>query len=380
MSSYVNEIRVEPRRLVLMRGGVEQELNALWLRQHVAEPDARDALTGQRFHDPHALSPDLAVAAIEAGESAIAVTFSDGYRSRFSLDDLLSLCTPADGLPVALPWTAAAIPAVRHDWLALEHHDDALFDCLCDFFSAGFVILHNTPTAPQSILEIAARFGIVRTTNFGALFDVVSNPLSNDLAFRAGALAPHTDNPYRNPVPGVQLLHCLVNETTGGLSTLVDGLAVCEEIADEDAGALDLLTSIPVEFAFRDSGNLLRDRHPLVTTDADGCVTGIHYSPRLDLMPLLSADTQRAFHRARQLLGQKLASSRFEYRFLLGEGELAMFDNNRVLHGRTAFDPEQGMRRLQGCYIDRDGPSNRYRVLSRRAAIGRSGSNTEQFS
>ena len=48
-------------------------------------------------------------------------------------------------------------------------------------------------------------------------------------------LAPHTDNPYRNPVPCIQLLHCIENEVSGGLSTLVDGSnknknLVCKEI------------------------------------------------------------------------------------------------------------------------------------------------------
>lgn len=43
-----------------------------------------------------------------------------------------------------------------------------------------------------------------------------------------------------------------------------------------------------------------------------------------------------------------------------------MFDNNRVLHGRTSFDPNEGLRHLQGCYIDHDGPRARYRVLTAR--------------
>ncbi|MCX7224134.1 MAG: TauD/TfdA family dioxygenase [Burkholderiales bacterium] len=42
-----------------------------------------------------------------------------------------------------------------------------------------------------------------------------------------------------------------------------------------------------------------------------------------------------------------------------------IFDNNRVLHGRTAFNPAEGQRQLQGCYIDRDGPRSLYRVLQR---------------
>jgi gamma-butyrobetaine dioxygenase len=43
-----------------------------------------------------------------------------------------------------------------------------------------------------------------------------------------------------------------------------------------------------------------------------------------------------------------------------------MMQNDRALHGRTAFDPNLGRRHLQGCYIDRDGIESRRRVLKRR--------------
>ena len=73
-------------------------------------------------------------------------------------------------------------------------------------------------------------FGFMRETNFGALFNVGSTPEATDLAYTSVSLDPHTDNPYRATVPGIQLLHCLVNETRGGLSTLVDGFAVARQL------------------------------------------------------------------------------------------------------------------------------------------------------
>src|SRR5438132_1145008 len=72
--------------------------------------------------------------------------------------------------------------------------------------------------------------------------------------------------------------------------------------------------------------------------------------------------------RARQLFDHRLRAPDFEIRFLLKAGDLVMFDNCRLLHGRTAFDPSEGLRHLQGCYIDSDGPRSLYRVLRRRRA------------
>ena len=60
----------------------------------------------------------------------------------------------------------------------------------------------------------------------------------------------HTDNPYRDPVPGIQLLHCLVQADKGGLTTLVDGIAAAEALRDEDADAFRLLSSHSVSFRY----------------------------------------------------------------------------------------------------------------------------------
>ena len=51
--------------------------------------------------------------------------------------------------------------------------------------------------------------------------------------------------------------------------------------------------------------------------------------------------------------------------YRLEPGDLVAFDNRRVLHGRTAFDPGSGKRRYKGCYVDRDQIASRIRVLER---------------
>ena len=99
--------------------------------------------------------------------------------------------------------------------------DASLRAALHDLIANGMIVVDGAPSE-GTVLDVAGRFGYVRETNFGRMFDVRTVPDSNDLAYRAMALGPHTDNPYREPVPGIQLLHCLVNETAGGLSTLVD--------------------------------------------------------------------------------------------------------------------------------------------------------------
>jgi len=85
-------------------------------------------------------------------------------------------------------------------------------------------------------------------------------------------------------------------------------------------------------------------------------------------VPLLPPAQLAAYYRARRAFDQLLRSPQFEIRFLLDAGDLLMMDNRRLLHGRTGFDPAEGLRHLQGCYIDIDGPRSLYRVLRRRQA------------
>lgn len=101
----------------------------------------------------------------------------------------------------------------------------------------------------------------------------------------------------------------------------------------------------------------------MIQTDADGHTLGVHYSPRLDSLPLLNDESTRSFHRARRRLAELFNDSEFELRFKLEPGELMLFDNSRVLHGRTEYEPGEGRRHLQGCYIDFDGPRERLSSL-----------------
>ncbi|MDZ7788530.1 MAG: TauD/TfdA family dioxygenase [Halofilum sp. (in: g-proteobacteria)] len=366
MTAVHFRVESESPRVLAQTPQGEFELPALWLRERCQDPDHVDPDTAQRLFDPHRLPEDLELtAASEDGDGHLRLAFSDGYEGRYDPNGLAADFDPTDGLPADVAWDAQLpLDSVRVDWTTLGD-PAALQDAVGTFLAYGFIVLHNVPTDSERILEVARTFGYPRETNFGRYFEVYSRPRSNDLAYRPVALGAHTDNPYREPVPGIQLLHCLVNETTGGESTLVDSLAVAAELQREDPEGLELLANTPVRFRFVDDREELIERRPIVQRDATGRMTGVHYSPRLDYLPVMDAETTRRFQRARRRLGELFADPAFELRFPLAAGELMMFDNSRVLHGRTSYDPSEGFRHLQGCYIDLDGPRSLYRTLNR---------------
>jgi gamma-butyrobetaine dioxygenase len=353
-----------PLRLLVTRRGVTDMVPALWLREQSRDPAQLDLVSDQRLFDPHQLPLDLAIVDGRLDDDGVWAEFSDGHRELFAVDDLIDALEPDDGCPTPVSWRADLGLPPRHDWRRLGE-PRYLERALHDLLAYGTVVVHDAPCEEGTVLDVAATFGRVRETNFGRVFDVRSVPDSNDLAYRPIPLGPHTDNPYREPVPGIQLLHCLVNDTTGGLSTLVDALAVTDQLREEDPEGFRLLVETPVRFHFRDADSAFDSYQPIVGVDHEGHVTGLHYSPKLDHLPLMSQERTTAYHRARRRLGQLLADPAFEIRFPLAPGEVMVFSNDRVLHGRTGFDPAEGHRHLQGCYIDHDEPRSRYRVLRR---------------
>ncbi|HEX2791046.1 MAG TPA: TauD/TfdA family dioxygenase [Steroidobacteraceae bacterium] len=349
--------------------GQRYAIHPIWLRERCQDASTLDLHTGQRLHDPSDLDPKLAVTAVTQPESGkFRVQFSDGHQADFLERDILAEAALRAGdhdLPAPRLWDATLKPAAPARWNS-QPGDAERAQWLAQFLELGFVIFSEVPRQPGQILHVASVFGFTRETNFGELFDVRSTPAAIDLAYTAMPLDPHTDNPYRWPVPGVQLLHCLVNQTSGGLSTLVDGFAVAEALRVRDAEAFRLMSHTPVRFRYRDAdADLVASAAP-IELDVTGRVQAVHFSPRLDFVPLQPPADLDGYYRARRAFDHLLRSPEFEFRFLLNAGELVMMDNRRLLHGRTGFDPAEGLRHLQGCYIDIDGPRSLYRLLRRR--------------
>jgi gamma-butyrobetaine dioxygenase len=360
-----------PTRLSVKHSdGRSYAVHPIWLRERSPDASSVDVLTGQRLHDPSDLDLDLRLVSVEeSAPGRFNVKFSDGHQTQFFASDILAEAAMPPGdqdCPAPLVWDGRLKDPPRATWRD-PPTDARLIDWTEKFLKYGFIIFSGVPAVDREVLKAASVFGFARETNFGALFNVRSEPDASDLAYTSLHLDPHTDNPYRSPVPGVQLLHCLANETTGGLSTLVDGIAVGEALRAGDPEAFRVLSTTPVRFRYRDSTTELVASAPPIELDVGGKVRTIHFSPRLDFVPLLPPEQLSAYYRARRRFDHMLRSTEFEIRFLLDKGDLVMFDNCRLLHGRTGFNPAEGLRHLQGCYIDIDGPRSLYRVLRRQS-------------
>ena len=370
----VERVTMRGRRLaVSWLDGRERLYPFIWLRDNCPCEACRDQKSGQRLSNILDLPAEVAPRRLDVSvtDNLVIEWEPDGHKSRYRTSWLAKhdLGASAWRRSEAKPWGAelgAELP--RADWNDILGSPAGEREALIRFRDYGFVIIGAVPTSPGMVAEVGSRFGHVRVTNYGRIFDVVSKPSANNLAYTDRALTVHTDNPYRDPAPGVQLLHCLVADAPGGENILVDGFRAAEELRRRDAAGFDLLTRLYVPFRFADREADLRAHAPIITTDREGRVTEIHFNNRsIDALDL-PIEAVESWYTAYRNFAAILHEAGGEVRVRLDPGELLMMANNRVLHGRTGFDASVGRRHLQGCYVDRDGVDSRLRVLGRRGS------------
>jgi gamma-butyrobetaine dioxygenase len=266
-------------------------------------------------------------------------------------------------------WLGATLDAKRDfawsEFLQFGRDSYARVEWLRRLLQDGIAFLSNVPRTESGILEAVSLLGRVCETNYGLVFDVRSVASPENLAYSDLGLGLHTDNPYREPVPGFQALHVLVASPDGGENLFADGFAIAEYLRGTDPDAFGLLTRTPIPFAYRSKDAELYAERPFIQLSCDGAVSAVHYNSR-SMAPLrLTLGHAPAFYAAYRKFAALLRDPRFPMTLRLRDGDLALFDNQRTLHGRTAFSSAKFPRHLRGCYLTRDSVYSQAALLRR---------------
>ena len=345
------------------------ELHPLWLRERVNNQELLDQNTGQRLYDPSDLNQELKIKRALIKKSNLNVEFSDGIESNYQIEDLINEINKNLSNKKISLWNSKIKnkPISRFKPNMFNNREGYFF--LEKFYKYGFSIVKNTPVKKNFITKFANSIGVVRSTNFGVLFNVQSVRKANDLAYTPHSLSAHTDNPYRKPIPGIQILHCIKNDSKGGHSTLTDGFAVAEYLRKKHKNFFKLLASVKIRFTYMSKDTILENWGETIELNKDASLKRIRLSPRLDYVPVLKKDQLNQFYKARSFFIKLCNSKKFMIQFKLIPGDLMMFDNYRTLHGRTAYNMKVGERHLQGCYIDHDSAESKMKYLKKKFNI-----------
>jgi [2-(trimethylamino)ethyl]phosphonate dioxygenase len=364
----------EGRVVALRLDGQAHRFHALWLRDNAPDAATRSPGNGQRL---------ITVLDVPAGTRVTGAEWAAGrLRLHFAPEGLAIDFDPAWLLahaydkppPPAAGWTAegvtrwdaglsgamptARFPAVRDDPAARLRWLQAVA-------RYGFARMTDVPVTEGTVCDVAALFGHVRETNYGRVFDVRAEVDASNLAFTNLGLQAHTDNPYRDPVPGLQLLACLANDVAGGESLLVDGFTVAARLQAEMPEGFDLLARHCARFEYAGSrGTHLRSKRPMIELGPDGELIAIRFNNRsVAALTDVPFEAMPGYYAAYRRMAELVEDAALAVRFKLAPGELFIVDNMRVLHARTAFSGA-GQRWLQGCYADKDGLLSTIAVLA----------------
>lgn len=351
--------------------GRRRSFSYLWLRDNCGCPECRDPTAGERLFDTVGLPPDLRAERVVL-DGGLHLTWPDGHRTSFSESWLLEHARGDGGEPAAsgeVSWDAS-IAAAPPEIACAEvcSGPSGLRRCLELVRSYGFCIVRGVPTEVDAVASLAERIGPLQPSNFGRTFHVVSKAVPENLAYTAHRLHPHTDIPNRYAAAQLQLLHCLELDSEGGESIVVDGHAAARRLAAIDPDAHRLLSEVWVPWRYQDDQVDITNRFPVIRTAPDGHYVEIRFHTALMDTLQLDLEVTGAFYRALVAFGRLLRDPAAQYAFRMQAGDCQIFDNQRVLHGRAAFDPSSGARHLQGCYVDKDDFLGRLRVLEREAA------------
>ncbi|TIW00789.1 MAG: gamma-butyrobetaine dioxygenase [Mesorhizobium sp.] len=354
--------------------GTRRRFHAMWLRDNALDDKTRSIGNGQRLITILDIPAETRIGAASIKGEALEVRFVPEDKTvsfpaqwlRANAYDRGEPQQPGWTSDVIQRWTKATMQnsVPRASYAAAFHGRGVLREWLSAVRTYGFAVMDGLPAESGALCKVADLFGYIRETNYGRWFEVRAEVNPNNLAYTNLGLQAHTDNPYRDPVPTLQILACIENTVEGGESSVVDGFAVAAALQSENPEGFRLLSSYPARFEYAgSSGVRLQSKRPMIELGPDRELICIRFNnrslaPTVDV-PFAEMDTYYAAYRR---FAELIEDPAFEVTFKLEAGQSFIVDNTRVMHARKTFSGS-GKRWLQGCYADKDG------LLSTLAAI-----------
>ena len=361
---------------VVWQDGHHSQFHPIWLRHQCWCPDCGTPETGVRGIRLHHIDDDIAIESAELREEGVHIIWPDGHRSNYAARWLRNHCyseaecarrrvqpilwdaSIANDLPVGSLTKAENNPAARLK----------ILETVRDY---GFCKIVDAPTDPEESQRMIQLVGAQRQTHFGT-YTLKKKTTVTNVGDTTGPLDPHVDEPYRYAAIGITVFQVLRPSSNGGASTLVDGFEAARRLKEHWPEDFELLCNTQVTCQRFDPGDnshgnmrWYKSRLPIIRLDDRGEVCGVRMNER-QISPLdVPADQVAPVYRALKRLFGLLYSDDLRLTLDLKAGEGLLFDNQRLLHGRTGFTPETPPRAVLTSSVDLDDFHSSMRLLQR---------------
>ena len=362
--------------------GFEAEFHAIWLRDNCRCNACGEPAIGRRTLRLSEM--DLGIQVLSAGVmdaaqgDSIEICWSDnhcglfnaGWLRRHAYDD--ESRKQRQFKPVL--WNREFIndpPILDYD--RIMSSDYGLIELLTTLQNSGFTMLRGARAKAGTAEKFARRIGYIQESNFGRVMDLIADRRHRSIANDSDALKPHTDEPYRASPPGIIVFHCVETDVSGaGYSLFLDGFEAAETLRREDLEGFRALTRHNQRFRrfFDDDVDLIAE-FPVISTDEFDNVSGVRVNDRVAAPASIDPDQMTVYYRGMQRFLQLVEDENRMIKINLQPGDIAVFDNHRVLHGRTRLT-FQGRRWLQWVQVERGDFYSSLRIISDRLNIERS--------
>ena len=363
--------------LLSRKDGSKIRYHSTWLRDNAYDEKTRDKNNGQRLISISDIPVNTYIKSASLDKKGKNITlnflpnkkqvkFSSRWLETHAYDNKQnnSKVWINPDLKIWSSTTIKNIPIINYK--TAKSNKKLLLKWLKSLHCYGFAKITGCEKKSGTVIKIAKLFGYVRETNYGKWFDVKSKTNAVNLAYTNLALQAHTDNPYRNPVPTIQILHCLKSSTKGGDSKVVDGFNAAFRLKKKNKKYFNLLSKYCSRFEFKGKKNVhLKSRFPMIGLSPDSELISIHFNNR-SVAPIVDVpyEDMLSYYKAYRKFSDIINDPTMAVNFKLNPGDCFIVDNTRVLHARTAY-LTAGSRWLQGCYADKDGLLSTISTLSK---------------
>ena len=254
------------KSIILQRpDGSALRYHSTWLRDNALDPKTRDIKNGQRLITLSDIPIDTSVKSAildDKGEN-ISLTFSpESKKVSFSTSwletyayDVKKKSLKGWISPDLKIWSSDMLKNIPNiDYKTAKSDNILLLKWMKSLHKYGFAKISGGNKESGAIIQIANLIGYIRETNYGKFFEVRSEISAVNLAYTNLGLQAHTDNPYRDPAPTIQILYCIENSASGGDSKVVDGFKAAILLKEENPKYFDLLTKYCARFEYNEDG------------------------------------------------------------------------------------------------------------------------------
>ncbi|CZS93991.1 related to Trimethyllysine dioxygenase [Rhynchosporium graminicola] len=386
-----------PLKLEAWTGSSISALPHFWLRDNCRCEKCVNQDTMQRAFDTFSIPQNIQPKEVRILKEGLQITWAnDGHVSTYEWDWLVKHRKNTN-IPMTaqekkkaeeqhIYWDssiASMPPSVHYDEIMADNTGVGKWTEQIRRF--GFCYVEGCPVSPEKTQELLERISFIRVTHYGKLahissttsltqqggfYDFTADLTMKDTAYTNLALPAHTDTTYFTDPAGLQMFHLLSHTSgSGGSSLLVDGFHAARTLLRESYSAYEILSKTPISWhASGNEGITITPAKKMPVLTFGDLREG--EAPRLLQVRWNNDDRgvvaltedggmgAEKWYAAAAKWDEILKRKDMEYWAQLKPGRPLIFDNWRVLHGRSAFT---GKRRICGGYINHDDYISRWR-------------------